>query len=53
MWKYGEHCCGATCLWNYHLYLEEDVIEALANAARFGVGFGQCWMMSWRASTPL
>ena len=38
--KYREHCCKATCRSNYLLYLEEDVTEALANAAGLGLGLG-------------
>ena len=38
--KYREHCCKASCQWNYLLFLEEDVTEALVNAAGLGVGLG-------------
>ena len=37
---------------NHLLYLEEDVTEALANAAGLGGGWGQCRQMALRASTP-
>ena len=38
--KYRGHCCKATYQSNYLLYPEEDVTEALANAAELGWGWG-------------
>ena len=38
--QYRAHCCNAACQSNYHLYPEEDVTTAVANAARLGVGLG-------------
>ena len=37
---YRAHCCKEACQSNCLLYLEEDVIEAVANARRLGVGLG-------------
>ena len=34
---YRAHCCKLPCQSNYLLYLEEDVVEAVANARRLGV----------------
>ena len=47
--KYREHCCKATCEFNYLLYLEHDGMEAPANVEGLGMGPGR---MSLRASTP-
>ena len=38
--KYRELCCKASCQSNCLLYPEEDVTEALANAAGLGAGLG-------------
>ena len=37
---YRAHCCKEACQSNYLLYLEEDVIKAVANAHHLGVGLG-------------
>ena len=37
---YRAHCCKEACPSNYLLYLEEVVIQAVANARRLGVGLG-------------
>ena len=39
-WEYRAQCCKAARESNYHVYVEDNVTTAVANAARFGVGLG-------------
>ena len=49
---YRAHCCKEACQSNYLLYLEEDVTEAVAMRAAWGLDWVPCARMSLRASTP-